>query len=147
VLDIIGDGPLLAEMKEEISKLDISNRVVLHGRVSDQKKYEILKQADVYVSASHHEGFGICFFEAMYASLPIIAPNIGGQSDFLASGRNALIVAVGDLEKITRAMNQLASDNNMRKEMGENNKRDVEKYLINNTAKSYELIFEDIISA
>lgn len=147
VLDIVGDGPLFAEMKEEITKLGIEDRVVLHGRVSDEKKYEILSQADIYISTSHHEGFGICFLEAMYAGLPIIAPNIGGQSDFLASGRNALIVAVGDLEKITKAMNQMATDDNLRKEMGENNKRDVEKYLIHNTAKSYELIFEDIIPA
>jgi len=147
VLDIMGDGPLLLEMKEEISKLGINERVVLHGRVSDQKKYEILKQADIYVSASHHEGFGICFLEAMYAGLPIIAPNIGGQSDFLVLGRNALIVAVSDLEKITKAMNQLVEDTELRKAIGENNKRDVEKYLIQNTAKSYELIFEDIIPA
>lgn len=147
MLDIMGDGPLFSEMKDEISKLGIDNRVVLHGRVSDQKKYDILRQADIYVSTSHHEGFGICFLEAMYAGLPIIAPNIGGQSDFLASGRNALIVAVSDLEKITKAMNQMVSDSNLRREMGENNKRDVEKYLIHNTAKSYELIFEDIISS
>jgi len=146
MLEIMGDGPLFLEMKDEISKLGIDNRVILHGRVSDQKKYDILKQADIYVSTSHHEGFGICFLEAMYAGLPIIAPNIGGQSDFLASGRNALIVAVSDLEKITKVMNQMASDSNLRREMGENNKKDVEKYLIYNTAKSYELIFEDIIS-
>ena len=144
VLYIIGDGPLLPELNFEIKKLGIESRVHMRGRVSDEDKYRMLRGSDIYVSASHHEGFGICFLEAMYAGLPIVSTNIGGQTDFLVPGRNAFLVNVGDLVKITRAMEQLCNDGIMRKTMGKDNKKDVENFLIQNTTKRHELIFQEL---
>lgn len=144
-LNIIGDGPLLPELNVEIKKLSISERVKMLGRVSDDDKYKTLCQSDIYVSTSHHEGFGICFLEAMYAGLPIVSTNIGGQTDFLMPGVNAILVGVRDLEKIKSAINLLIKDEQMRKRMGEKNKKDVENFLIENTTKRYQLIFNDLV--
>jgi len=145
ILHIIGDGPLLPEMKDEAQKLGIDKNVVFHGHVTDERKYQILNESDVYVSASHHEGFGICFLEAMYAGLPILSTNIGGQTDFLVPGRNAILVNVKDVVKITKAMNQFVADENLRKTMGAANRRDVENFFIENIARRFEIIFQDLV--
>ncbi|MDO8512211.1 MAG: glycosyltransferase [bacterium] len=144
VLHIIGDGPLLPELRTEIKNLGVEERIVMHGRATEEGKYNILKMSDIYVSASHHEGFGICFLEAMYTGLPIITTNIGGQTDFLVPGRNAILVNVGDINKLTKAMDQLVMDAEMRKNIGEVNKKDVENFLIENTTKRYEIIFQEL---
>ncbi len=144
-LHIIGDGPLLDELRSESDKLGIASQVVLHGRVDEQEKYSILKRCDVYVSASHHEGFGICFLEAMHAGLPIISTNIGGQTDFLVPGKNAYLVPVHDIEKISLLMDKLAQDEAERRKMGDQNGKDVENYYIENTTRRYELIFNDLL--
>jgi glycosyltransferase involved in cell wall biosynthesis len=143
-LHVIGDGPLLPELRMEISKLGVTDRIEMHGRATEEQKYQILKQSDVYVSASHHEGFGICFLEAMYSGLPIITTNIGGHTDFLIPGKNAMLVNVGDINKLSKAMDQLVVDLAMRKTIGEANKKDVENFLIENTTKRYELIFQEL---
>lgn len=144
LLQIIGDGPLFPELKAEARKLGIEHKLILHGRVSEEKKYQILSESDIYVSASHHEGFGICFLEAMYAGLPIITTNIGGQTDFLVPGRNAVLVNVGDTAKLAKVMEQFIADKNLRDTMGVTNKKDVENFYIENTAKRFELIFQDL---
>lgn len=145
VLHIIGDGPLYPELRAEIKSLGVEERIIMHGRATEEEKYDILKISDIYVSASHHEGFGICFLEAMYAGLPIIATNVGGQTDFLVPGRNAFLVNVGDIQKISKAMDQLVADIEMSKNIGVTNKKDVENLLIENTTKRYEIIFQDLV--
>lgn len=144
-LHIIGDGPLFEELKKESDKLRISARVFLHGRVSEEEKHKILNSSDVYVSASHHEGFGICFLEAMYAGLPIVSTNIGGQTDFLVPGKNALLVPVGDIDKIAKAMDKFSSNKELRQDIGSYNSKDIENYLIGSIAKRYEFIFQDLV--
>tara|TARA_Y100000310_G_scaffold140722_1_gene140136 strand:- start:1077 stop:2333 length:1257 start_codon:yes stop_codon:yes gene_type:complete len=58
---------------------------LLHGDMSEQEMTALYQHPKVkaMVSASHGEGFGLPLFEAVYNALPIIAPNWGGQVDFL----------------------------------------------------------------
>lgn len=142
VLHILGDGPLRDDLKKESEELGIRDRVIFHGRVGEREKYELLSASDIYVSASHHEGFGICFLEAMFANLPIITTDKGGQTDFLTN-RNAVLVSVGDREELSMAMGKMMQDKDARKNMGENNSRDVRNLLIDKTSQRYEEIFKN----
>ena len=58
---------------------------LLHGDMSEQEMTALYRHPKVkaMISASHGEGFGLPLFEAAYNALPIIAPNWGGQVDFL----------------------------------------------------------------
>ncbi|MGC9120498.1 MAG: glycosyltransferase [Sulfurihydrogenibium sp.] len=70
---IVGDGPL----KEEIyDKLD-SNYTVLDYISSKEELAKIYKMADVFVSASKNDTFGISLIEAQACGLPVVAYNVG----------------------------------------------------------------------
>ena len=58
---------------------------LLHGNVSDEQMASLYSNEKIkaVVSTSHGEGFGLPLFEAAQAGLPVIAPNWGGQKDFL----------------------------------------------------------------
>jgi len=58
---------------------------LLHGDMKEGELTALYQHSKVkaIVSASHGEGFGLPLFEAAYNALPIIAPNWGGQVDFL----------------------------------------------------------------
>jgi len=144
MLHILGDGPLCTDLKKEAEELGIQEKVVFHGRVSEEEKYQLLFASDIYVSASHHEGFGICFLEAMFAGLPIITTDKGGQTDFL-SRDNAVLIPVGDKERLTSAMDEMMVDDNQRETIGSNNARDVKELLIDKTAQRYEAIFKSYL--
>ena len=76
--------------------LGLRNRVKFAGFLDERQKIAELKKADLFVSASLHEGFGLVFLEAMQAGLPIVASDAGGQTYFLHDGRHARIFRSGD---------------------------------------------------
>src|SRR5690606_1950380 len=66
-LVIVGNGPMQAELSSYIKSTSLKERVQLLGFVPETKKLQLLRAADIYVSAAEHEGFGIVFLEAMDA--------------------------------------------------------------------------------
>lgn len=144
ILHIVGEGPLGPGLRAEGERLGIAERVRFHGRVSDEEKFQLLRAADAYVSTSLHEGFGICFLEAMVVGLPIIATDTGGQTDFLVAGKNAILVPPRRPEQIAHALDWLARDASLRSSMATANRETVKHYLIGETARRYEELFERV---
>jgi glycosyltransferase involved in cell wall biosynthesis len=145
-LIIIGDGPLRAELEAQAKAQGVSERVSFAGFVTDQEKFDLLCAADLYVSTSQHEGFGLVFLEAMAAGLPVVCYDFGGQSDFLDDGATGALVPLNDRTTFLEACERLlASAEDCTLVRAENLKR-VESYYIDNCASLYEALFEKVIS-
>ena len=82
-LIIVGDGPQRGELETLIEKLGLRNRVVLTGNRSNVEEY--LKSSNLYVSASHTEGFGLTIIEATAAGLGVIGSDIPAFRELLPS--------------------------------------------------------------
>jgi glycosyltransferase involved in cell wall biosynthesis len=89
-LDIIGEGPLHDMLEALCANLNISDRVTLRGFVPDWWKQG---PYNAFVLASKHEGLCIVALEAMWASIPVIAPLVGGVRDY---GNNATMRIIPD---------------------------------------------------
>ncbi len=81
-LVVAGDNerPEYAEVMEACLRLavelKVEGRVAFAGRVSDRRLSALYRSADVFVSASLHEGFGMPFLEAMASGLPCVGAEI-----------------------------------------------------------------------
>ena len=64
-------------MNEEISKLNLLNRVRLFRHVSDEKLKILYDAADLFVLTSVGEAFGMTLLETMASGVPVIASNSG----------------------------------------------------------------------
>ena len=142
---IVGDGPEADAIRTTAANLGLGDRVHLTGQVSEERKFQALASADIFVSASQHEGFGLVFLEAMAYRLPIICFDHGGQTDFLNDGETGFVVKLNDLAAFTQAVVQLHDSKPMRERMGETNARRVEGYFIDTCARNYETVFEDAV--
>src|SRR3989344_11053 len=80
---VLGTGPEEASLKRLAAKLRVEHRVQFVGHVSHERMPKYLKACDIFVRPSRSEGMGNSFIEAMAASLPVIATQEGGISDFL----------------------------------------------------------------
>ena len=89
-LDLVGDGPYIDGIKSKVQELELSDRVNFLGRRDDIA--ELLCQSDIFVLTSHAEGFPISIVEAMRASLPVVATNIGGISEAVVDGETGFTV-------------------------------------------------------
>jgi glycosyltransferase involved in cell wall biosynthesis len=92
---IVGDGPERATLAAYTKELGVEHRLHMVGQVSEEKKFQYLSNADVFVLSSVHEGFGIMLQEAMQINLPIVTTNHEEQVDLVKDGENGFLVEVG----------------------------------------------------
>lgn len=114
-LELVGDGDLRPELEEQIRKLGISSRVVLHGMQSNVVPF--LQKADVFVLPSVYEGMPMTIIEAMGTGLPIVASDVGGIPTMVNHGESALLVPASD-EAVADACNTLLRDESLRRKLG-----------------------------
>jgi glycosyltransferase involved in cell wall biosynthesis len=106
-LSIVGDGPEADRLHRLADKLGIRERVTWHGAVPDAAS--IFPAFDAFVLSSRTEGTPIALFEAMDASVPIIAASVGGVPD-VVSDNEARLVPREDPDAIAAVMNEIQHD-------------------------------------
>jgi|GEM_PF-1086460 len=87
---IVGDGPLLSDLKHEADKRGVADSIIFTGWRNDAKS--IMKLFDIYLSTSYRESFGNSLVEAAYQKKPIIAPQIDGIVDIFEDSEHAVLL-------------------------------------------------------
>lgn len=131
ILEIIGDGKLRQELEALSQRLELTNRVVFSGWLSQEECALKLQQADGLVLPSLLECGGAVVLEAMAMGLPVIATNWGGPADYLDSTCGFLIDPTSKeafLNGLTNAMLKLAQSPELRLSMGRAGVERVRKY-------------------
>lgn len=112
---LVGDGPLRARLSRQIVQLGLTGLVQLAGAAREAEVARELSRADAFVLASVRErsgkmeGLPVALMEAMAARLPVVATELAGISELVASGRNGLLVPPGDAAALAAAVARLAS--------------------------------------
>jgi glycosyltransferase involved in cell wall biosynthesis len=124
---IIGDG----EEKKRFMKLakDLEVNVEFTGFLPREEVVNYLKRASLLVlpSVSRLEAFGIVLLEAMACGTPVVASDIPGVRDVASEA--GLLFPPGDHRKLAEIINELLSDEEKIRKLGEKGKRIVrEKY-------------------
>ena len=94
------DEPYRHQIGQVAQRLQMEDRVLFRGKVSDRELQEAFARAGVYVSLSDHEGFGVPLLEAMAARVPVVAfgssavpETIGGAGILLRTQDPATVAA------------------------------------------------------
>ncbi len=101
---VMFDGPERGNLEKLAKELGVDDRFTLTGAVSEEKKFQYLSNADVFVLSSIHEGFGIVLQEAMQVGLPLVSTNFGGQVDIVHEGVNGYLVPPNDPEALAKGV-------------------------------------------
>ncbi len=144
---VVGDGPDSDTIQRAAHELGVADRVKMLGHVAERQKFAALSLADIFVSTSQHEGFGLVFLEAMALGLPVVCYDRGGQVDFLSTPTTGHVVRLNDLEAFTAAVMDLYRSPDHRGEISRHNLAAVETYFIDRCARHYEKIFERAVEA
>ncbi len=91
-VQIIGDGPQRESMLTYLRRHSMTDWVRLTGQLDQPAIRDRFAGADLYVSPATLESFGIAALEASCAGLPVLAYAGTGVSDFIADGRNGVLV-------------------------------------------------------
>jgi glycosyltransferase involved in cell wall biosynthesis len=106
---ICGQGSLRAELETLADELGIANRVRFLGLRGDIPN--VMSAADGFVMSSDMEGLPLVLLQAAAAGLPIVATDVGGNSEVVVDGENGYLVPPGQPELLAKAMIRLAAAN------------------------------------
>lgn len=125
-LKIVGDGSEKEKLLKHSFELGLTETVEWLGVRKDIPL--LLSQADIFVSTSHYEGFGLVAAEAMSCKLPVVSTNNGGVSEVLGDSR-WLVDIQSPLKLANKIEEMMLLDDDKRKEIGKKNRnRVIEKY-------------------
>ncbi len=103
---IIGDGEMRHSVECAIKKYQLTENVVITGRISNT--HDFLKLADIYLQTSYYEGFPNALIEAIECGLPAIAYDApGGTSEIIIDGENGYLVRNGDVSAFVEKLSHL----------------------------------------
>jgi glycosyltransferase involved in cell wall biosynthesis len=135
-LILVGDGELRQEISVLVEELGISNKVLFTGVRSDVAN--ILYASDCFVLSSDWEGLPVSILEAMAASKPIIATNVGGVPELVSHSENGFLAPAGDYHGLGSAMVQLRAEPSLARRMGERSRQIAEeRFDVRKMAKEY----------
>lgn len=114
---VVGDGPLKGKMERLARRLGIAQSVLFLGWRKDAG--EIMASANTVVLSSLWEGLPYVLLEAMALGKPVIATNVGGNSELVEHERTGLLVPPRDPKGLAQAVLAISSDPFTAQRMGQ----------------------------
>lgn len=115
-LKICGKGPEESNLRKQISKLGLEDKVEMLGYVSEEEKRSLMASCKFFVMPSLFESFGLAAVELMSTGRPLVCTNVNGLPDTVGEG--AITVDPADPKALADAMNRLLSDDALRDDLG-----------------------------
>jgi len=128
------------EIETAFNQLQHKESIIFTGRVNNEDLYSITASAHTLTYVPFFEGFGIPLVEAMSCGIPVITSNITSMPEVVDEA--ALLVDPFSIDDISNAMIQVATNENLRKELSEKSIEQAKKFSWNNTAN---LLWESIL--
>ena len=141
---VVGDGPLLDDLKQLASSLGISPSTAFLGLRDDV--HDVLALSDVFVLCSMwEEAHALVILEAMAAGLPVVASNIGAIPESVVDGVTGVLFPRGDAGALADGITALLENEDLRSKMGAAGRQRVEDHFtierwVEDTIRLYEKI-------
>ncbi len=110
-LVVIGEGSASGAVRETAVRLGVSDRVQLAGHVTSEDLARWYATADLFLTLSRQEAFGMTVLEAAAAGAPVLASAIPAHREvrsFVADGRIALVEPDSEGERLAAAITEAA---------------------------------------
>ena len=129
-----------------IDDLKLNQRVKLTGWVEDIAS--ILPTFDLFVSSARAEPFGLSIVEAMAAGVPVIATASEGAIEIIEPNQTGLLVPIGDIEAMAKAITFLLNDVSERKRLSQNAADAArQRFSLEEMVTKTEMVYAEVIAA
>lgn len=140
---LLGDGPDREHALAVAADLGCQHRVEHLGMRDDLQ--DVLPKADLFLSASQTESFGLSMLEAMSCGVPCVSSAVGGVAEVI--GDTGRLVPFAEPEMMAKAAIEMLSDAESYKQQAvAARKRAVESFATDRIVAEYEAIYERVLS-
>ena len=123
--EIIGEGPLENELRGQIERLNLQNRVVLPGAKQQREVRQRLAAANVFVLPSIIDPEGgmdnlpTVIMEAMATGLPVVSTKIGGIPEMVVENETGFLLRPGDAVALADAIEKVINNLSLAQKLGQ----------------------------
>lgn len=141
---LLGDGPLRSELEAFAEATRLEN-VYFEGHVENVPEY--MEVFDLLVVPSQSEAFVSVALDAFMMGIPVVATNVGGNSEIVENGINGVLVEYEDVQGFSKAVTDVLKDKVLLERYKEFARKGAkEKYCVERMVKEYERMYEIVLS-
>lgn len=145
VLVMIGDGPLLERVRDELRDAGLERHVWLAGAREDVP--ELLQTFDVFALSSRVEGISNTVLEAMSSGLPVVATRVGGNDELVLDGVTGALVPARSPEALAGVLARYVNDVELRRSHGAaGRERAVHEFALDRMVTRYTEVYDDVMA-
>ena len=142
---LLGRGKEEKSLRDKARTMGIEAHILFAGYRQDIHRYYAVM--DVSALTSFSEGLSITLLESMRCGIPVVATRVGGNPEVVVEGETGYLVPPGDVPAFVSQTVKLLLDRNLRKRMGEEGRRRVERhFLLRDVASRYQENYEEVLS-
>ena len=144
-VEIVGDGPEREPLERLARELGVDGRVTFAGW--SERARDWLGRWDAFVLPSRYEGLPLAILDALLASLPVVAADVGSVREAVVHEETGLLVAPDDVAGLAAALNRVLADRTLAERMGRRARVvALERFTAGSMARRYEALYEELLS-
>jgi glycosyltransferase involved in cell wall biosynthesis len=145
IINIFGSGEYEEMVRKQINDNGLQD-VIIMNNPTDHIMEEYLKSS-IYVMSSVFEGFAMVLLEAMACGLPCVSFDCPyGPRNVITDGEDGFLVDYLNSEALAKSICKLIEDEKLRKQMGQNGRKNVLSYSRETIMPQWVSLFESIIN-
>ena len=141
---MIGDGPLMPEVRRAIAESGLQERFVLTGWVTPEEVLGWFDQSDILFMPSLSEGLPVVGVQALAKGLAIVVSKAGGFVDIVDDRENGFLLELAHPSQFSVALRELLSDEPRLVQFREASLKKARRFDIAQIAERYEQIFSNL---
>jgi len=124
-LDVVGTGPCEADLRAQIDRLGLQDRVRLHGALPQGRVRGLVQSAAAFAAPcvvamdGNRDGLPTVLLEAMALGTPTVATPVTGIPEVVHDGRSGLLVPERDPAALAQALARLLDEPELRVELAQ----------------------------
>lgn len=141
---LIGDGPEMGRVVQQVRELGIEEHVLFLGKRDNLS--ELYNICDLKLLLSEKEAFGLVLLEAMACGVPGIGARIGGMPEIISPGTNGYLIDLGDVEQAASYALKVLTNDELHQQLKQGALNTV-KTRFHSTAilEQYEALYESLL--
>jgi glycosyltransferase involved in cell wall biosynthesis len=145
MLDVVGDGHLASAARARAKELDVDDIVEWHPPSQEMARW--YRGAELTLMTSTFEGVPYVIYESLAMGVPVVAPALPGNLEFMDEHSGALIEPREDAELYAEAITALLEDDKQRRKMGQRSRqRILSKFSLAEMGRGHDALYEQLLA-
>jgi glycosyltransferase involved in cell wall biosynthesis len=138
---MLGDGPLLERVRQQVSAAGLQERIALPGWVTPEQVLAEFAHSNLLALPSRSEGFSVVAVQALGMGLAMLLSDAGGNLELVRPGQNGFLFPAGDVDALTSQLKYLLENPTMLQSAQTKSREMAQRYDLPDIVSQYEELF------